>query len=87
MSEQPATPAGARTPKQEAAIQLIGLAALIVAGVIVSWQRKMSEPDHWRSQRMRWAKRLERNYASVAAWAWAKAERARVAYERERDAP
>lgn len=73
--------------KQELAVQLIGLAALVVAGVIVSWQRKMSEPDHWRSQRMRWAKATERGAARLAAWAWRHAERARVAYERERDAP
>lgn len=73
--------------KQELAVQLIGLAALIVAGVIVSWQRKLSEPDHWRQQRMRWAKVAERRFAGMAAWGWRHAERARVAYERERDAP
>ena len=73
--------------KQELAVQLIGLAALVVAGVIVSWQRKMSEPDHWRSQRMRWAKRAERALAGGAGWMWRHAELMRVAYERERDAP
>lgn len=87
MSEPNVTPGHVRTPKQELTVQLIGLAALVVAGVIVSWQRKLSEPDHWRSQRMRWAKTTERMLARSAGWAWRHAERARVAYERERDAP
>ena len=73
--------------RQELIVQLIGLAALAAGVVIASWQRKISEPDHWRSQRMRWAKGAERAFARGAGWMWRHAERARVAYERERDAP
>lgn len=73
--------------KQELIVQLIGLAALAVGVVIASMQRKTSEPDYWRQHRMKAAKAAERRFAGVAAWAWGKAERARVAYERERDAP
>ena len=85
MSEQPQETR--ERAKQELIVQLIGLAALAAGVVIASWQRKTSEPDHWRSQRMRWAKATERGAARLAAWAWRHAERARVAYERERDAP
>lgn len=73
--------------RQEFIVQLIGLAALAAGVVIASWQRKMTEPDHWRQQRMRWAKGWERQFARGAAWAWHHAERSRLAYERERDAP
>ena len=83
-SEQDMTRERAR---QELIVQCIGLAALAAGVVIASWQRKMSEPDHWRQHRMRWAKATERNAARLAKWAWGHAERARVAYERERDAP
>lgn len=84
MSEQPDTRERA---KQEATAQVITILGAVVLVIVYSWQRKMSEPDHWRQQRMRVAKAAERRLAGLAAWAWGRAERARLAYERERDAP
>ena len=73
--------------KQEAAAQAVAVLGAVILVIVYSWQRKMSEPDHWRQQRMRAAKSAERRLAGLAGWAWARAERARLAYERERDAP
>lgn len=84
MTEQQETRDRAR---QELIVQCIGLAALAAGVVVASWQRKLTEPDHWRLQRMRWAKGTERAFAGCAGWMWRHAERARIAYERERDAP
>jgi hypothetical protein len=71
--------------RDELLVQLITLASGI-AGVIImiELQRRAAGPDAWRSARMRAAKRMERGWARLAAWSWRRAERDRLAYERER---
>jgi hypothetical protein len=72
------------TVRDEAARQAIalvfGVAMMVIAAAA---QRKATQPDAWRTERMRILKAAERQLAQLAAWSWQKAERARVAYERE----
>lgn len=82
MDEQ--TPA-VEAAKTEAARQVIILAFAIVGTGIMIWaQRHASDPDFARSHRMRAAKQAERRFARLAAWAWQRAEQARLWYEQER---
>lgn len=71
--------------REEAARQAVALAfALAVLPLAVWVERKLSGPDAERQAKMAAAKGMERAAARVAARAWALAERARLAYERER---
>jgi heme A synthase len=80
MDDQQPTPA-----RDEAARQAIILAFSVVGVIVMIWaQRHASDPDAARTVRMRTAKGAERAYAHAAAWAWRQAERARLAYERDR---
>ena len=71
--------------REEAAGQAVWLAAMAIAIPLLAWiERKSRDPDSWRTVKMRGAKGLERFAAqSAAAW-WKVAERARLAYEAER---
>jgi hypothetical protein len=75
------------TAAREAAVQAVRLAFMVLAGAVavitVMAQRSASDPDLMRQLRMRWYKASERADARLAANAWARAERARLAYERE----
>jgi len=86
----------ASAARTEAARQGVVL-LFTVAGIIVSYigymklgkdfqqaQRNASDPDYERGQRMRQAKMTERMFAKLAWWAYRQAEKARVAYERDR---
>lgn len=85
MSEPvPATPTSADAAQSEAARQAVILAFSIVSVLLmVAAQRAAADPDFYRAWRMRASKGAERMLAMTAARAWAAAERARLAYERE----
>jgi len=91
MSEQPAVspgpdPAGAA--REEGARQAVQIAAMVIAIPLLAWlERTASSPDGRRLLMMRLAKLAEKVSARVADRSWKLAERARVAYEGERDAP
>jgi hypothetical protein len=73
-----------RPVRDEAARQavalLFGVAAVVIYAVA---QRKVSQPDSLRTERMRLLKQAERCAARSAGWLWGQAECARLAYERE----
>jgi hypothetical protein len=71
--------------RAEAARQLVELAATLAAVPLIIWlQRKMGDPDAFRTLRMRLARSAERLCATGAKRLWEAAERARLAYEEER---
>lgn len=80
------TPDGAAAAaRAEAARQLAGLAVTLATVPLVIWlQRKLAEPDAFRTLRMRLARHAERLCATGAKRLWEAAERARLAYEEER---
>jgi hypothetical protein len=77
-------PTPGEAAQAEAAKQLVAL-AFAIAGVCImlAVERKMRQPDWWRTRKMASARREERLYATAAAWAWRRAETARKSYERE----
>jgi hypothetical protein len=77
--EQPGTPVRDEAARQAVAL-LFGLAAVVIYAVA---QRKATQPDSMRTERMRLLKHAERVAARSAGWLWGQAERARRAYERE----
>jgi hypothetical protein len=78
-------PGAGAAAREEAARQGAWLAVMLVAVPVLVWlERKASDPDAWRTAKMRAAKGAERFCARSAGEWWALAERARVAYERER---
>jgi hypothetical protein len=84
MSEVPEYSA-ADTARGEAARLAGTLAAGIVSVLLmVAAERAAASPDFWRTARMRAARDGERILAALAGTAWRAAERARLAYERER---
>ena len=87
MSEEREREPAREAAEREAAIQAIRIAALVISVLIVASQRHLTEPDFWRGLRMSAAKRAERFWATLAAGAWRRAERHRLAYEAERGAP
>jgi hypothetical protein len=73
-----------RPVRDEAARQAVALVFGIAAVVIYAvCQRKATQPDVLRTERMRVLKETERAAARVAGWCWRQAERARQAYEQE----
>lgn len=73
------------SPGQDLLFKLIGTAIIITATVLAAqMERKASDPDWLPQRRMRLAKAAERFCATSAAGWWHLAERARLAYERER---
>jgi hypothetical protein len=77
-------PGAGAAAREEAARQGAWLAVMLVAVPLLIWvERKASDPDAWRTVKMRAAKTAERFCAQTAGEWWALAERARLAYERE----
>lgn len=77
-------PTTADSARDEAARQAVILAFSVVGVLImVAAQRAAGDPDFYRTIRMKASKAAERLAAKAAARAWAAAERARRAYERE----
>ena len=73
-----------RPVRDEAMRQAVALAFGVLAIVVYAIvQRKASQPDSLRTERMRAFKGAERAAARLAGWAWRQAERARQAYEQE----
>ena len=73
-----------RPVRDEAARQAVALAFGVLAIVVYAIvQRKASQPDSLRTERMRALRGAERAAARLAGWAWRQAEKARQAYERE----
>ena len=70
--------------RDEAARQLVILAAGLAFVGLAAWlERVMSSPDAARTIKMHGAHQAEVALATLAAWSWRWAERARVAYQAE----
>jgi hypothetical protein len=71
--------------KDETARQAVILIFGVVSVLVYVWANRVAAaPDFARSQRMQATKQAEKAWARLAAWAWARAEQARVAYEKDR---
>jgi hypothetical protein len=76
----------AEAVKTETAVQLVKLLALLASVGLVIWvERLTADPDVMRRARMAWHKSMEKSSARSAAKFWARAEKARLAYESEAD--
>lgn len=78
MVNEPASDAVQAEAARQAVILVFGIISVLV---MVAAQRAAADPDFYRGQRMKAAKAAERGLARVAAWAWRRAERARLRYE------
>jgi hypothetical protein len=84
MSDQPDDPAAVPGLGREAGRQILVLAFTVAGILAAAWaERRASQADGFRSERMRAYRAAERASARAAGMLWRAAERARRAYERE----
>lgn len=71
--------------REEAARQVVWLAAMLLAIPLLAWlERKATDPDAMRRAKM-WAAKEAERFCATSAWAWWQwAETARRVYESER---
>lgn len=69
----------------ESARQAVALVFMLASVPLFVWvQRKLGDPDIWRTERMRAARAAGIRFDRAAAWCLRQADRCNAAYERER---